>query len=242
MTIQELETARTELLNREKIHLEWLAYLSHDLGAPLSRMLRRVEGIQYNQEMQPSERETSLEEIHRDITELAEIVGSISQLAILESCVERSFVEIPFKPLLDETGEGFEYEASTRGIKLDISIADDVGTARIERSLIRRALENLISNAIHHTPENGLVSVRASRQHRQIQITVEDNGTGVPVQELERVFNFAFRGEGETRISKIGALGLGLALVKRVAEIHAGTVVASNVEPHGARFVLSLTA
>ena len=238
--ISELEAARVELVGREKTHLEWIAYLSHDLATPLARMLRRVESIQYDVEMKPDEKETTLELVHRDITELAEIVGSISQFAILESGTERSFENTPLEQLLKSAVDDFEYEASSRGVELDLRVADDVGSVRVERSLIKRAVENLISNAIRYTPEGGSIIVSARRSCQTVDIIVEDTGTGVPVQELERVFNFAFRGEGHTRISKVGSLGLGLAFVRKVAEVHSGTVTARNIEPNGAQFVVSL--
>jgi signal transduction histidine kinase len=238
--IGELDAARVDLVSREKTHLEWIAYLSHDLATPLARMLRRVESIQYDAEMKQEEKETTLEQVHRDITELAEIVGSISQFAMLESGIERCFENMPLGPLLKSAVDDFEYEASSRGIELDLRVADDVGSVRIEKSLIKRAVENLISNAIRYTPEGGLITVGAKRSCQTVDIVVEDTGTGVPVQELERVFNFAFKGEGHTRISKLGSLGLGLALVRKVAEVHSGTVTASNIEPTGARFVVSL--
>lgn len=240
--VQELEAARKELVSRERNHLEWLAYLSHDLATPLVRVLRRIESIQYDSELLPPAREELLEDARRDVTELAEIVGSLSQFAILESSVERLFVPISLGTLLEQTVEGFAYEASCKEIELSLSVQANVGTVRIERSLVRRAIENLISNAIRYTSPGGTVTVEAHLIEQQVQMVVEDTGTGVPVQELERVFDFAFRGEGQTRIGKVGALGLGLALVKKVAEIHAGSVTASNVEPHGARFVLSIRA
>ena len=238
--IGELDAARVDLVSREKTHLEWIAYLSHDLATPLVRMLRRVESIQYDAEMKPDEKQTTLELVHRDITELGEIVGSISQFAIIESGIERCFENVPLGQLLESAVDDFEYQASSKGIELDLRVADDVGTVRIERSLIKRAVENLISNAIRYTPEGGLITVSARRSCQTVDVVVEDTGTGVPVQELERVFNFAFKGEGHTRISKVGSLGLGLALVRKVAEVHSGTVTASNVEPNGARFVVSL--
>jgi len=240
--IGELDAARADLLSREKTHLEWIAYLSHDLATPLARMLRRVESIQYDAEMKQDEKEATLEQVHRDITELAEIVGSISQFAIIESGIERCFENMSLNLLLESTVDDFEYEASSKGIELDLRVADDVGSVLIERSLIKRAVENLISNAIRYTPEGGLITVSARRSSHTVDIVVEDTGTGVPVQELDRVFNFAFKGEGHTRISKVGSLGLGLALVRKVAEVHSGTVTASNVEPNGARFVVSISS
>lgn len=238
--IQEVEATRNAILSREKTHLEWIAFLSHDLGAPLARMLRHVEAIQYDTTMQPSEQVSALESLHREVTDLAEIVGSVSQFASLDSNIEREFFEVGVADLLERVVEDFEYEASTKGIELELSISGDLGVAKVERSLIRRALENLIVNAIRHTTQGGRITVSAARVKCEIRVTVEDTGTGMPPGQLERIFSFAFQGDCSSRISQVGAGGLGLALVKRVAEIHGGSITANNIEPHGARFILTI--
>jgi signal transduction histidine kinase len=234
--------AKEALVNRERLHLQWLAYLSHDLGAPLTRVLKRLETIEYTPELTPEERDRLLNGIHIEITQLAEIIGSVSQFAVLESNIERNFSQADITPILEYAVEVFECEADKKGIELDLRVEPGIGYVRIERSLIRRAIENLLANAIRHTPEGGLVSVGAERVGNTVCIRVTDTGTGIPAEELQKIFDFAFRGEGQTRLSQVGSLGLGLALVRKVAEVHNGSVTARNVTPQGAEFVISLPA
>jgi signal transduction histidine kinase len=232
--------ARRQVSDREQLHLEWLAYLSHDLGAPLSRILRRLELLEYSPELNSEEKDRTLNAIHIEITQLAEVIGSISQFAVLESDIDRTFVETDLAPLLEYALEVFECEASKKDIELDLRVAPDVGFVRIERSLMRRAIENLLSNSIRHTPEGGLISVNVERSGRMVCIRVTDTGTGISAEEMQKIFEFAFRGSGQTRVGQVGSLGLGLALVRRVAEVHNGKVAARNLDPQGAEFVITL--
>jgi signal transduction histidine kinase len=232
--------ARRQVSDREQLHLEWLAYLSHDLGAPLSRILRRLELLEYSPGLSSEEKDRTLNAIHIEITQLAEVIGSISQFAVLESDIDRTFVETDLAPLLEYALEVFECEASKKDIELDLRIAPDVGSVRIERSLMRRAIENLLSNSIRHTPEGGLISVNVERSGRMVCIRVTDTGTGISSEEIQKIFEFAFRGAGQTRVGQVGSLGLGLALVRKVAEVHNGNVTARNLDPQGSEFVISL--
>ena len=75
---------------------------------------------------------------------------------------------------------------------------------------------------------------------RMVCIRVTDTGTGISAEEMQKIFEFAFRGAGQTRVGQVGSLGLGLALVRRVAEVHNGKVAARNLDPQGAEFVISL--
>jgi signal transduction histidine kinase len=130
--------------------------------------------------------------------------------------------------------------ACQKGVELDLRIGPDIGKIRIERSLLRRAIENLISNALRFTPAGGIVSVCADRSGGMVRISVTDSGLGISAQDLPRIFEFAFKGEKQTRPASFGSLGLGLALVKRVAELHHGRVAARNLETAGAEFAISL--
>ncbi len=232
--------SKKALVERERLHLEWLAYLSHDLGSPLGRVLKRLEVIEYTTDLLPEDRDRLLNGIHIDITQLAETIGSLSQFAVLESDIKRTFIETDIEPMLQYAVEVFECEANKKGIELDLRVAPGIGSVRIERSLIRRAIENLLANAIRHTPEGGLVSLSAERSGDVVRLRVTDTGPGIPEEELKKIFEFAFRGQGKTRLSQVGSFGLGLALVRRVAEVHNGTVTARNVDSQGAEFVLSL--
>ncbi|WP_263356666.1 sensor histidine kinase [Acidicapsa ligni] len=240
LLIAQARESKRKVAAREKLHLEWLAFLSHDLASPLSRVLSRIEALEFDGNMNPEERETILESAHLEITLLAEVIASISQFAILESNIDRNFVETTLDLMLQHAVEVFEFEAAEKGIHLDLRFDQNPGLLRIEKNLLRRAVENLISNAIQYTPSGGWIVISVNRKGDNAEIRVTDSGTGVPPEVLPRIFEFAFRGENLTRPAKFGSLGLGLALVRMVAQVHRGDVAVRNLEPQGAEFLISL--
>ncbi len=131
------------------------------------------------------------------------------------------------------------FEACSRDIELDLRIVPGIGPVRIDKYLIKRCIENLLTNAMRHTPDGGLISVRAERIRDFVQILVSDTGPGIPAEIRQDIFDFGFRGPGQ-RPARAGAHGLGLAFVKRVAQIHQGTVDVRNREDSGAEFRLML--
>jgi signal transduction histidine kinase len=231
---------RQKISDEERQHLYWLSYLSHDLAAPLGRVLARLEALEYDPDLSNQHRVRLLDSAHKEVTQLAEVVASISEFPMQESDIESNFVETSLNALLEHAVDVFEFEACQKGVELDLRIGPDIGQTRIERSLLRRAVENLISNALRFTLEGGLVSVRADRSEGVIRISVSDSGLGISSQDLPHIFEFALKGEQQTHPACFGSRGLELALVKRVAELHCGQVVARNLEPQGAEFVISL--
>jgi signal transduction histidine kinase len=234
-----LKKAEQQLRAQERQHLEWLAFLAHDLGTPVARIMARLRTMDTDAADDPQRMKQLLEHAELEVGQLAELIGWISQLAVLESGIERKFVTVPLDAILTQLVEDFEFEASCKEIELDLRIVPGIGPVRIERYLIKRCIENLISNALSQTPNGGLISVRAERVGSDAQILVSDTGRGIAPEILPHVFDFAFRGPGQ-RPARVGVHGLGLAFVKRVAEIHQGCVHAGNRAGSGAEFMLML--
>lgn len=235
-----IQDSKRRMVERERQHLEWLAFLCHDLAAPLARVQSRVDALERDTGLTPEEREALFESARAEIAETTELIGSISQFAQLESGVERKFEETSLDPLLEHAVSVFEFEASKKAVELDLRIRPGIGLVRIDKCLIRRAIENLISNALRFTPEGGLISVCAERREKLVQIHVMDTGTGIPLEELPRIFEFEFHGNSQARPARLSSQGLGLALVRKVVELHHGEVTARNVEPAGTEFIISL--
>lgn len=231
--------SKRAMLEREKEHLQWIEFLSHDLALPLARISKRLDVLEYGPKVTEEQQARHYDLAQREITQLVETLGSISQFASLEGGAERHFVEVSLEPLLQNAIDVYEFDACQKGIKVQRQLDVDL-LVRVEKTLIRRALENLISNAVRYTPEGGHISVHAERFDRTVEIRVRDSGIGIPQDELPRIFDFAFRGNRQSRPAKFGSRGLGLALVQKVAEMHHGEVKATNIEPRGSEFVLTL--
>jgi signal transduction histidine kinase len=242
LMVSTIRESKRRMLERERQHLDWLSFLCHDLGAPLRRVLTRIEALEYNEELTPKQAELALDSAHIEITHMALLIGSVNAFADAETDAPRQFEEISIDQLLEYTVAVFEFDAGRKSIELDLRIVPGIGPVRMEKLLIRRAIENLLSNAIRFTPVGGLISVRAERHGELVHISVADTGPGIPAEEIDRIFEFRYRGKVQEDSPRCGSLGLGLALVRRVAELHEGEVAVRNLDPEGAQFVISLPA
>jgi signal transduction histidine kinase len=237
-----IQESKRRMLERERQHLNWLSFLCHDLSAPLLRVLTRIEALEYNEELTAKQAEMALDSAHIEITHMTQLISSVNDFAQAECGTVRPFEEVSLDQLLEYLIAVFEFDANRKSIELDLRIIPGMGPVRMDKLLIRRALENLISNALRFTPAGGLVSLRAEQRDGMICISVCDTGTGIAPEELERIFELRYRGKGQDSSTRCSSLGLGLALVRRVADLHNGAVAVRNLEPEGAQFVLSIPA
>ena len=148
--------------------------------------------------------------------------------------------EIDLADVVRETVESFSGRASSLGITLEASTDDHV-EARLDRARIRQAVGNLVDNALRHTPAGGRVTVAISRTEQGTSILVSDTGPGFADAVLPHAFEAFARADGP-RSSPAEGAGLGLAIVRAVAEAHGGTVEAANGRQGGAVVVLSVPA
>jgi two-component system heavy metal sensor histidine kinase CusS len=129
----------------------------------------------------------------------------------------------------------YEPLAEASGVSLSL---DAAGSLQADPELLRRAVSNLVSNALRYTPAGGKVSLRADADpHGAGVVTVEDTGPGVPEAEVGRLFERFFRGDPSRSASGAGS-GLGLSIVQRIMGLHRGTVGYRPTEEGGARFEL----
>ena len=108
-------------------------------------------------------------------------------------------------------------------VRLIVQVEPADAMADVDRSLFQRAVGNLIANALAHTPAHGTVTVRGSGDDQSCRIDVQDTGSGIPASHLPHVFDRFYRCE-EARTSQKGNVGLGLAIVRSIVELHEGTV------------------
>lgn len=235
-----IQESKRGMIEREQEHLRWLYFLCHDLTESLERILSRLRALAYNTKLNAEQRDKVLEAAHLDVTQAAELISGVNSFAKLESDSERTFETVSLDPILEHAIEVFEFDANRKLIELDLRIRPGIGLVRIQRSLIRRSIENLISNALRFTPEGGLVSVCAERSGDMVNIIVSDTGPGIPPDDMEEIFQFEFTRERTTRATRFGSMGLGLTFVRKVALLHGGQISVRNLSPEGSEFVLSL--
>jgi two-component system heavy metal sensor histidine kinase CusS len=143
--------------------------------------------------------------------------------------------------LLDGVQEYYEASAADGGIALSTRFGAEPVIANLDRTLMQRAVGNLISNAVAHTPTGGTVVMAASSESATVHIEVTDSGIGIPSEALPRVFDRFFRVD-PSRSRASGGTGLGLAIVQGIMQLHGGKVEIVSQPGKGTRVILSLPA
>jgi signal transduction histidine kinase len=220
---------------------EAIAALSHDLQTPLTALGGYLETLQLQAEALSSlQRRQFLTLAAAQKDRLERMIRSQFQLSLLESAA------YPFDPqegsisdLVSDVALEYGLAAQTAGVTLTAEAPAEPVTAWMDVSLIQRVLENLISNALRHTPAGGQVTLSVTRAADRAFVRISDTGSGLHPDELPKVFERAFRGSQAPPRSGTGA-GLGLTIVQRIVELHGGRISARNLDPAGAQFSFDL--
>jgi signal transduction histidine kinase len=215
---------RSEAQRRELVE-----NVSHDLRTPLAAVQGYVDTLLMKEtSLGPDERRHYLELAASQTRRIDRLATDLFELTTLENHESEVHTE-PFSAcdLLQDVVQKFESTASTRGIALHGQFEDDLPLVRGDVRLIERLLDNLIENALRHTPSGGEVTVSCERSDGDLAIRVSDTGPGIHPDDVPHIFDRFYRGKG--RADQSGA-GLGLAISQRIAELH-GTVL--SVERNG---------
>lgn len=217
------------------------ADIAHDLRTPVNNIRGEAEVALVRARTVDEYRdvlESSLEETVR----LSELIGDLLFLARAESPLthlHRQRVDVG--ELLGIVREYYEATASDGGVSLATAAGAEAITAELDRALMLRAVSNLVSNAIAHTPSGGSVTLVASATEAEIRVNVSDTGIGIPAEALPRVFDRFFRVD-PSRSKTSGGTGLGLAIVQSIMSLHGGTAEITSQLGQGTCVTLRMPA
>ena len=199
--------------------------ISHELRSPLARLGFAVELARSS-----SNRDDALNRVKREATRLNSMISDLLQVTRVEGDPEALDLRPqPLNSLVGELVEEARIEAEARECQLRFH-EDQNLIILVDSELLRRAVDNVLRNAIRHSPERGTVEVRAEKAESGARIVVRDYGTGVPAQALEEIFKPFYRVDTD-RNRGTGGAGLGLAIARRAVAAHGGTITARNAEP-----------
>ena len=209
------------------------ADLAHELRTPINNLRGEVE-VALGKPREALEYRATLESILEESGRLSQIIDGLMFLAhadrpetqIVRTPIDigqelRTVIEL-FEPLATEIGVDIGIEGSAQG---DLVVA-------LDRSLFQRALSNLMSNALRHTPAGGTVRLAAELARGGLRIEVSDTGRGIPAEHLSKVSDRFYRVD-PSRSSDSGGLGLGLAIVQSIMKVHGGSVEIVSDQDHG---------
>jgi signal transduction histidine kinase len=142
--------------------------------------------------------------------------------------------------LVRETVEIYEPLVEEVDVTLHVDVDQPIPNVLVDSARLTQVLHNLLANALRHTPAGGRITVSLTHKNKQVQLTVEDSGEGIPVEHLAHVFDRFYRAD-RVRARDTGGVGLGLAIVRAIVVAHGGQVSASSQgSGQGSSFMVSL--
>ncbi len=235
-----LRLSNLELARSSQAKSEFLARMSHDLRQPLNAivgftdLLLRAEG----EPLTPKQRR----HLGHVATASKQLLGLINDLLDL-SRVESGRMEIHPEPcdvaaLLEETLALFRTQTQSGRVSLVLEMASPLSRLLADRVRVQQVLHNLLSNAFKFTPEGGLITVTAKQVGLQLEVAVRDTGVGIPLEDQKRIFE-AYEQAGPREGQQKG-VGLGLAIAKRLVELHGGRIWVESAPGQGSVFTFRL--
>lgn len=209
--------------------------MSHELRSPLTRLNIALELMRRRS---PPELGSAFERIERDTARLDALIGELLSLHQLEAekAVQAESVELA--SLTQQIVDDAALEAEQRGCRVQARLSAP-SAVRGNRELLRRAIENVVRNAVRFTEPGSSVEVELRREAERALLTVRDHGPGVPEDALQRIFKPFYRVAGD-RARQSGGTGLGLAITERAVALHGGRVLAENHAQRGLVVTLEL--
>lgn len=230
-SLEAMKTTLTTLLEAQR---RLIRDISHELRTPLARLGVALELAR--KKAGPAAGE-SLDRIERESGVLNEMIGQLLDLSRAEAEIGQESLEPgDLLELVEAVIDDANFEARPSNREVILEAPETLRPVAMNPDLIRRAVENIVRNALRYTPEGTRVEVSVSPQEREgrfgVSIRVRDFGQGVPESELSRIFQPFYRTEA-ARSRDTGGSGLGLAIAARAAFVHGGTVKAENVPEGG---------
>jgi two-component system, OmpR family, phosphate regulon sensor histidine kinase PhoR len=229
----------TDLKRAEQIRRDFVANVSHELRTPLTAIRGYVEAL-LDDPADPEQTQRFLEIVARHSARMDRLVNDLLRLARLDAHQEPLDIapcalEQIFSSVVSDLGLAIEAKQQ----HVTTSVAPEAGTISADSAKLHDIVRNLVENAVNYSPDRADIRVEAlKRPEGHVAITVTDSGPGIPTSDLGRVFERFYRVDKAR--SRPGGMGLGLAIVRHLVELHGGRATAENRPEGGARFTVTL--
>lgn len=221
----------------EDLRKNMVADIAHELRNPLANIKGYLEAardglIETN--------EDTISKLDEEATLLVRLVDDLQELSLAEAGelkLEREPADI--SKIIETTTQMMQTKASQKGVSLGFTLADNLPEIEIDVHRISQVLHNLIENAITATPPGGTISISAQQADDFIYVRVIDNGEGIPVDDLENIFERLYRVD-KSRARATGGSGLGLTIARRLVEAHGGQIKVESERDKGSCFSFTI--
>jgi signal transduction histidine kinase len=219
-----------EVASANQQRRQMTADIAHDLRTPLTVIAGYVESMRDGILKPTPERLTV---IYTEIERLQQMVTDLRMLSQADAG-ELHLNPQPVVPrqLVERAAELFQHHAERQNVQLALKIEENLPEIEVDESRLMQVMDNLISNALHYTPESGRITLGAKKKEDTVELTIQDTGSGIPAEEIPLIFNRFHRVE-KSRHAESGESGLGLAIVKALVEANGGQIWAESEEGKG---------
>ncbi|MEP6922266.1 MAG: ATP-binding protein [bacterium] len=235
---REIARQREELAKLDELKTQFFANISHEFRTPLTLMMGPMEDALADDELSAADRER-LQLAHRNSLRLLKLVNTLLDFSRIEAGrIEASYEPTDLSVLTAELASVFRSAIERAGMQLLVDCPKLREPVYVDREMWEKIVLNLLSNAFKFTFE-GEIEVALRQVDSQAQLTVRDTGTGIPVEEVPRLFERFHRVDNARGRSYEGS-GIGLALVQELVKLHSGTVTAKSEPDHGSVFTVRI--
>ena len=225
----------------DRLRRELVTNISHDLRTPLASMQGYIETlIIKDATLDAATRKKYLETARRHATHLGRLIQDLFELAMLDARrVTPEFERFSLTELIYDVVQEFELQAREADVAIEVNPPNAAVSVYADISLIQRVLENLVGNALKYTPAGGKVSISLQRSEVGVGVSVADTGRGIPANALPHVFDRFYKADQQDDRHG-GSMGLGLAIARRILELHSSEISVVSKERQGTRFHFDL--
>jgi two-component system phosphate regulon sensor histidine kinase PhoR len=217
---------------------DFVANVSHELRTPLTAIRGYVEAL-LDDPGDADQTRQFLDIVARHTSRMERLVADLLRLARLDAGQETldmapCDLQQMFKAVIADLAQTI----AAKDQRVEIAVSPDASAITADPAKLHDVVRNLVENAVNYSPEHAAVRVEAVRRNKYLEITVSDSGPGIPAADLKRVFERFYRVDKAR--SRPGGMGLGLAIVRHLVELHGGRATAENRPEGGARFTVTL--
>ncbi len=226
-----------DLERAEKLRRNLVADTAHELRTPLSNIQGYLEAIR-DGVVKPDA--ATIQSLYEEAILLSRLVDDLQELALAEAGelkLVRQAEDVT--QIIKRAVDAVQVQTSTKGISIVADLPGGIPPCDIDSHRISQVLNNLLDNAVAHTPKDGTITVAARQQSKWVEISVTDTGEGIPAEELSNIFERFYRID-KSRSRATGGHGLGLTIAKRLIEAHGGKIEVQSELGKGSRFAFTI--
>lgn len=223
-----------------KLKSDFVSNVSHELRTPLSLIRLYAETLEMGRLKSQEKYQEYYGIIRKESERLTGLINNILDFSRIEAGrKEYEFRETDVRELVHNTLESYRYQIEQNGFVFEEKIAENVPPMRVDREAIARSLLNLVNNALKYSQDRKFIGVSLFRANGNVKLEVIDHGIGIPLQEQTKIFEKFYR-VGDPLVHTTKGSGLGLSLVRHIAQAHGGEVSVDSVPGQGSKFTISL--